>query len=92
MWWPPAAPCASEQILSTIPGATQAMVGKAGPAMAAPHVTGAAGASACSDNRGSPLTEVLDLLQSTALPLPGYSPQEQGAGVIDVEGMVNALQ
>jgi subtilisin family serine protease len=35
--------------------------------------------------------QVLSLLQSTASPLPGFSPQ-QGAGLINFEEMLQALQ
>jgi subtilisin family serine protease len=36
--------------------------------------------------------QVLSLLQSTASPLPGFSSWQQGAGLINVEEMPQALQ
>lgn len=82
-----------EPILSTVPGGYATKIGTS---MAAAHVTGAA---VLALQRNSKLSgqDVRSLLQSTASPLfdptgEEYPQEQQGAGLIDVEGMLQAPQ
>jgi subtilisin family serine protease len=76
------------QILSTNTGG---IYGRGhGTSQAAAHVTGAA-ALALQLQPGLTPSEVRNLLTQTAVKLPSYSKNQQGAGRIDVQNMIKAL-
>jgi subtilisin family serine protease len=79
---------ASGKILSTNTGGAYG-VGY-GTSQAAAHVTGAA-ALALQLKPGQSFNQVRSLLQTTAAVLPGYSQQQQGAGLIDAKKMILQL-
>jgi len=57
---------------------------------AAAHVTGAA-ALALQQQPGLSFNDVSSLLQTTATVLPGYTQQQQGAGLINDQKMIKQL-
>jgi serine protease AprX len=61
-----------------------------GTSQAAAHVTGAL-ALALQLRPQLTVAQVQNLLQDTAIELPGYSPMQQGAGLLDVPGLLQAL-
>ncbi|MDF2922054.1 MAG: peptidase [Paenibacillaceae bacterium] len=70
-----------ENICSTIPGKKYGRM--SGTSMAAPHVTGAVALLLSKNRRLSP-SRVRQVIRSTAKPLPGYTANDQGAGLLQV--------
>lgn len=68
-----------ENICSTIPGKAYDLM--SGTSMAAPHVSGAAALLLARNRRLKP-RQVKEMLQSSAVPLPGFDENAQGSGVI----------
>ena len=77
------------KILTTNVGGGYGLISGTSPATA--HVSGAV-ALALQVQRDLTPAQAQDLLQQTARPLSGYTIDQQGAGLIDVEAMVKALQ
>lgn len=75
-------------VLSTWPGRKYRK--SSGTSMAAPHVTGAV-ALMLEANPALTPSEIKSILQSTAVPLAGAGPDEQGAGVIDVAAALSRV-
>jgi subtilisin family serine protease len=79
----------SEQILSTKPGGSYGE--GSGTSQAAAHVTGGV-ALALQHEPELSFEQVRDLLQSTAFKLPCCGEEQQGAGLLNVKDMLEALE